>query len=57
MQQNEQLIGTLLHNRECPVGYQCLAVNCDECVKIHMERGEHHGQSQDAGLQQTLHTE
>lgn len=55
MQQDDQIMGTLLHSRECPVGYRCLAVNCDECVKIHMERGEKHEQSQDAGLQQALH--
>ena len=50
MQQDDQIMGTLLHSRECPVGYRCLAVNCDECVKIHMERGEDHEQSQDAGV-------
>ena len=57
MQQDDQRMGTLLHNRECPVGFQCLAVDCIECMKIHEERGEHHGQSQNAGLQQTLHPE
>lgn len=33
----ERLI-TLLHGRECPFDFQCLATDCVECVKIHMEK-------------------
>ena len=50
MQQDEQLMATLLNNRKCPVGFQCLAVDCVECIKKYIERGEHHEQSQDAGV-------
>ena len=38
MKQNEQTLATLLHNRECPFGYQCMATDCIECVKIRMEK-------------------
>lgn len=48
-------MGRLLHNHECPVGYRCMSPFCIECLKIHMERGESHEQSQNAGLQQALH--
>ena len=57
MQQDEQLMAKLLNKRECPVGYRCLAVDCVECMRKYIEEGEDHEQSQDAGLQQTLHTE
>ena len=30
----------LLHGRECPFGYRCLAVDCLECMEINMEKGE-----------------
>ena len=30
---------TLLHAHECPFDYQCKAVDCIECVKVHMEGG------------------
>jgi hypothetical protein len=43
MEQGEQLMADLLHNRECPVGYQCLATDCIECLKLHMEKGEPDG--------------
>ena len=39
MEQNEQALVTLLHDRECPFDYQCLSNDCMECVKIHMEKG------------------
>lgn len=57
MKENEKPMGKLLHSRECPVGYQCLSPFCLDCLRIHAERGEHHGQSQNAGLQQALHPE
>ena len=38
MKQNEQTLAALLHNRECPFGYQCKATDCIECVKIRMEK-------------------
>lgn len=27
----------LLHGRECPYGYDCLAVDCLECMEMHEE--------------------
>ena len=33
-------IATLLYGSECPVGYQCLAADCIECLKLHMEMEE-----------------
>lgn len=48
--QDEQIMAAMLHNRECPAGFQCLAVDCIECIKKHMERGEDHEQGQDAGV-------
>ena len=39
MEQKQQLPATMLHNKECPVGYKCLATDCVECLKIHMEKG------------------
>ena len=39
MEQKEHIVATLLHGRECPVGYECLATDCVECLKIHMEKG------------------
>ena len=38
MGSSNQTLVTLLHNRECPFDYQCKAVDCVECVKIHMEK-------------------
>lgn len=32
-------MAALLHERECPFDYQCMATDCIECVKIHMEKG------------------
>lgn len=40
MKQSDQTLANLLHERECPYDYQCLATDCMECVKIHMEKGE-----------------
>lgn len=39
MEQNEQTLAGLLHDRECPFDYQCVATDCMECVKKHMEKG------------------
>ena len=39
MKQNDQILAALLHSRECPFGYQCMATDCIECVKIRMEKG------------------
>ena len=39
MEKNEQTLAALLHGRECPFGYECMATDCVECVKIHMEKG------------------
>lgn len=57
MQQDEQLMVTLLHSKKCPIGYNCLAPFCIECLKIYMERGENHEQSQNPGLSETIHTQ
>ena len=38
MEQNEQTLAGLLHARECPFDYQCMATDCMECVKMHMEK-------------------
>lgn len=44
MEQSEEILATLLHGRECPFDFQCLATDCMECVKIHMEKeGEKDG--------------
>ena len=40
-----QKLATLLHDRECPFGYQCKANDCMECVKKHMEKGVTDGKS------------
>ena len=32
-------LASLLHIRECPFGYQCMATDCMECAKIRMEKG------------------
>lgn len=39
MEQREQALVTLLHDRECPFDYQCLSNDCMECAKMHMEKG------------------
>lgn len=39
MEHNNQTLAALLHSRECPFGYQCMATDCIECVKIRMEKG------------------
>lgn len=43
MEQKQQITATMLHNKECPVGYKCLATDCIECLKIHMEKGATNG--------------
>ena len=47
MKQNEQTLAGLLHDRECPFDYQCVATDCMECVKIHMEKGATDGKKSD----------
>lgn len=37
--ENKNSFEILLHAGECPVGYQCMSNDCEECVKIHMEQG------------------
>ena len=39
MQKSNQILAAVLHGRECPFGYQCMATDCVECVKIRMENG------------------
>lgn len=34
---NTQTTRQLLHGRECPFGYRCLAVDCLECLAIREE--------------------
>lgn len=31
-------LAMLLHGKECPVGYKCLAPDCIECIQIYMEQ-------------------
>ena len=38
MEMCNQILADLLHGGECPFGYQCIANDCVECVKIHMEK-------------------
>ena len=33
-------LAMLLHGKECPVGYKCLALDCIECIQIYMDRAE-----------------
>jgi hypothetical protein len=47
MEQKEQIAATLLHDKECPVGYKCLATDCMECLKIHMEKGTEDGRKKE----------
>lgn len=37
LMQIDRRMKTLLHSHECPVGYQCMSNDCEECVKIHTE--------------------
>lgn len=32
-----QKMEVLFHSGECPYNYQCKAMDCTECMKIHME--------------------
>lgn len=34
---------TILHAGECPHDYECLAMDCMECMKMHQERECRHG--------------
>lgn len=34
-----EVMPVLLHERECPVGYRCMALDCVECIQIHMAKG------------------
>ena len=38
MERSDQTLAALLYDRKCPFDYQCKAVDCVECVKIHMEK-------------------
>lgn len=37
MQTENKSLAVLLHDRECPFGYQCLSPDCIECMKLHAE--------------------
>ena len=39
MGSNDQNVATALHNRECPVDYQCMDTDCIECLKLHQQKG------------------
>lgn len=43
MAEGKQITATLLHDKECPVGYDCRAMDCTECLKIHIEKGAANG--------------
>ena len=43
MDSGNKILAALLHSRECPFGYQCMATDCEKCVKIHMEKGNPDG--------------
>ena len=45
MEPGNQTMAALLHSRECPFGYQCVAMDCVECVKKYMEKGAANGKS------------
>lgn len=36
-------LAMLLHGKECPVGYKCLAMDCVECLEIYMDKGGESG--------------
>lgn len=38
MKKCNQILADLLHGGECPFGYKCIATDCVECVKKHMEK-------------------
>ena len=43
-------LAMLLHGKECPVGYKCLAPDCMECLEIYMDKGgESDGNRKEAG--------
>lgn len=33
-------VANLLHDRQCPYDYKCLATDCIECIKQYMEKGD-----------------
>ena len=37
---NQPTMADLLLNMDCPFGYQCKAVDCMECIEMHMEESE-----------------
>ena len=37
MMNNSEMLSSLLHNKECPFGYRCLANDCIECAELQPE--------------------
>ena len=33
-------IDGLLYDKDCPFGYNCLAVDCMECIELRVDNGE-----------------
>ena len=40
MDLSSEALAMLLHGKECPVGYKCLAMDCIECIQIYMDKWE-----------------
>ena len=36
---NQGSLAGLLYEQDCPVGYNCLAMDCMKCLELHAERG------------------
>ena len=36
-------LAMILHTKDCPVEYKCLALDCIECLQIYMDRGAENG--------------
>ena len=32
---SNEMLSFLLHNQDCPFGYQCLANDCLQCAELH----------------------
>lgn len=39
MESTNENVGSILHEKQCPFGYQCLTTDCMECAKLYMEKG------------------
>lgn len=37
--ENNPNVAALLQNQECPFSYQCMAVDCMDCIEIHRNGG------------------